>query len=151
MDKELEQRIARYKILKAANIPQDQIAREMKVTTRTLRRWSNMEISPELEAEVDAISQQHREKYIEESWAIVHQATAIVAEKLPEASASQAAVIAAIAIDKLRMLEPRVTTTRSETETVTFRFYDESKYPDGPPPLDEPKALPADLDDESLT
>jgi len=61
MDKELEQRIARYKILKAANIPQDQIAREMRVTTRPQRRWSNVEISPELEAEVDAISQQHRE------------------------------------------------------------------------------------------
>lgn len=69
-----------------------------------------------------------------------------MAEKLPEASASQAAVIAAIAIDKLRMLEPQVTTTKSETATFTFTLYNDAKHPDGPPPLDKPKALPDTTD-----
>ena len=118
VDKQLESRIAKARIMAETGSSQQEIARELKVTTRTIRRWMNHELSEEVEEQLDEVSREHREKFMEDAWGVVHAATAVVKEKLDKSSASQAAIICGIYVDKVAKFLGQSTQISTATETL---------------------------------
>ncbi len=70
----------------------------------------SLELPPEVQAEIDEVSREHRTKFITDAWRVIHKLNALVEKRVDEGDfrGKDAAVALAVLIDKIRAIEPRL-------------------------------------------
>lgn len=150
MDKALEQRIIKARILQEGGYSSTQIAQELKVTSRTIRRWMNKAVAPEVEEELDEISRNHREKFVADCWRIIHKLNALIEKRVDEGDfkGRDAAIALGILSDKVTRIGPRFDTTEETSKSITFVLRPYQEEAPGKVLEEAPmEALPEAIDD----
>ena len=93
------------------------VEREEHIPETTIRGWRDN--SPVWAAATEAYRDQNNDRFISRANAIIDKATDVTLEKLPEATAQQAATIGAIYYDKQRLALQLPGSYTAKTETMT--------------------------------
>ncbi len=91
------------------------VAKDTGISRTTIVGWKGQDWWVDV---VEQIRAQNTEKALAKYAQMVDKAQDIALEKLPDASAAQASIIAATATDKARLLQNQPTSIRGESETI---------------------------------
>ena len=92
------------------------VSRDMNIPERTICDWRK---SDWWDSMLTEIRSQNQDEHIAAYHQLVREGLKVALDKLPEASAREAAVIAAVATDKAQLLQNRPTAIRGESGGVT--------------------------------
>lgn len=141
--------VERVKLLSEQNVPQTTIAKQCDISVATVRRYiKRQDETPEQEEARNA----ERIKIIGQIYEVCHLAEAKVIDSLKknEIKGKDAAVIWAIHLDKMLLLEAKIGSRDQTTETITFKFVSDGT--ENRPQLDtgEVSHLPVEIQGDDM-
>lgn len=109
-----ELKVNRAKVLMAIWNNKSRVARELGVSDRTVSRYLSIPDDDEKSQALAEVRLQEEKRYVEDAWKIIHRCNERVKEKVGQAGFKDSAIVQGIYFDKVRALEARGTTERTE-------------------------------------
>lgn len=102
-------KVEAVKALSATGLPNTKIAKQVGVNEKTIRRWLEIEDTPEQASALQLIRDEQKKKYAKDAWDIIHEANSRLkkALKAGEVKGKDLAIVQGIYADKLMALDAK--------------------------------------------